>query len=110
MVPKCMSPLRLPVLLTLLQAGPASAQDGPGDPIAGAKLAREVCAKCDMVAEDQIDDPGVLAPTFFEVVADPSVTALSLRVFFRTPHANMPDLMLSPEETDNIVSYLLSLR
>jgi mono/diheme cytochrome c family protein len=105
-----MHSFRLLALPALLWASVAAAQEGPGDPIAGATLAREVCAKCHIVSEDQIDDPGVLAPTFFEVVADPSVTALSLRVFFRTPHANMPDLMLSPEETDNIVSYLLSLR
>jgi mono/diheme cytochrome c family protein len=103
-------PLGLLVLPTLVWAGVASAQDGPGDQIAGAKLARDVCATCHIVSEDQLDDPGVLAPTFFEVAADPSVTALSIRVFLRTPHANMPDLRLSPEETDNIISYILSLR
>ena len=103
-------PLGLLVLPTLVWAGVASAQDGPGDQIAGATLARDVCATCHIVSEDQLDDPGVLAPTFFEVAADPSVTALSIRVFLRTPHANMPDLRLSPEETDNIISYILSLR
>jgi len=32
---------------------------------------------------------------FFEVAAHPSVMTLSLRVFLRTPHATMPDLMLT---------------
>ena len=105
-----MCSLRLLVLPLLVWAGIASAQDGPGDPIAGAKLARDVCATCHIVSEDQLDDPGVLAPTFFEVAADPSVTSLSIRVFLQTPHTNMPDLRLSPEETDNIISYILSLR
>jgi hypothetical protein len=33
---------------------------------------------------------------------------LSLRVFLRTPRATMPDLMLTPDETDDIISYILS--
>ena len=99
--------LALPVLGW---AGIASAQDLPGDPEVGGKLARDVCATCHVVSEDQVDDPGVGAPTFFEVVAHPSVTALSLRVFFQTPHATMPNLTLTPEETDDIISYLLGLR
>ena len=46
--------------------------------------------------------------TFFEVAAHPSVMTLSLRVFLRTPHATMPDLMLTPDETDDIISYILT--
>jgi mono/diheme cytochrome c family protein len=105
-----MRPLRLLALPSLVWAGIATAQGLPGDPVAGGKLAREVCAVCHVVSEDQLEDPGVGAPTFFEVIADPSVTTLSLRVFLRTPHARMPDLMLSPDETDDIISYLLTLR
>jgi hypothetical protein len=33
---------------------------------------------------------------------------LSLRVFLRTPHATMQDLMLTPDETDDIISYILT--
>jgi len=105
-----MRPLRLLALPSLVWAGTATAQGLPGDPEAGGKLAREVCAVCHIVSENQLDDPGVGAPTFFEVVAHPSVTALSLRVFLRTPHARMPDLMLTPDETDDIISYILTLR
>jgi mono/diheme cytochrome c family protein len=97
-------------LCFLVWTGIASAQDLPGDPEVGGKLARDVCATCHVVSEDQVDDPGVGAPTFFEVTAHPSVTALSLRVFFQTPHATMPNLTLTPEETDDIISYLLRLR
>jgi mono/diheme cytochrome c family protein len=102
--------LRLLALPSLVWIGAATAQGLPGDPEAGGKLAREVCAACHIVSKDQLHDPGVGAPTFFEVVAHPSVTALSLRVFLRTPHANMPDLMLTPDETDDIISYILTLR
>jgi mono/diheme cytochrome c family protein len=90
-------------------AGPLAAQELPGDPKAGARLAREVCAGCHVIAEDQMIDPGV-GPWFVDVAAHPGTTALSLRAFLQTPHANMPNLMLTPEETDDIISYILTLK
>ena len=90
-------------------AGQAGAQDLPGDPAAGADLAHEVCAVCHLVAEDQPTDPGV-GPSLIEVAGHPATTELSLRAFLQTPHATMPNLMLTPEETDDIVAYLLSLK
>jgi mono/diheme cytochrome c family protein len=86
-------------------AGGAGAQDLPGDPEAGARLAREVCAACHVVAEDQMVDPGI-GPWFIEVAQHPA----TLRVFLQTPHANMPDLVLSADETDDIISYILTLK
>jgi cytochrome c len=105
-----MRPLHLLALPSLVWAGTAAAQGLPGDAELGGKLARQVCAVCHIVSEDQLDDPDVGAPTFFEIVAHPSVTALSLRVFLQTPHATMPDLMLTPDETDDIISYMLTLK
>lgn len=95
--------------LTLIATGPLAAADLPGDASAGGDLAREVCAVCHVVARDQ-DDPGVGAPSFLELAAHPSVTELSLRAFFQTPHATMPDLMLTRDETDDIITYILSLK
>jgi hypothetical protein len=34
----------------------------------------------------------------------------ALQVFFRMPHENMPDLVLTPAETDNAIAYILGLR
>ncbi len=50
------------------------------------------------------------APSFQEVADDPAVTEVSLRVFLRTPHDDMPDYMLTPSETDDVISYILSLK
>jgi mono/diheme cytochrome c family protein len=94
---------------SLVWACTVTAQELPGYPAAGARLAREVCATCHLVSDDQFNDPAVGAPTFFEVVADPSITALSLRAFLQTPHATMPDLILTQDETDDIISYILTL-
>jgi cytochrome c len=95
---------------SLVWACTVTAQELPGDPAAGARLAREVCATCHLVSDDQFNDPDIGAPTFFEVVADPAITALSLRAFLQTPHETMPDLILSQDETDDIISYILTLR
>ena len=89
--------------------GPAAAQDLPGDPVGGADLAREVCAKCHLVTEDQMVDPAV-GPSLFEVAEHPATTEMSLRAFLQTPHATMPNLMLTPEETDDVIAYLLTLK
>lgn len=85
--------------------GHAAAQDAA----AGAGLAREVCAKCHVVAADQMIDPGI-GPSLLEVAEHPATTELSLRAFLRTPHATMPNLMLTPEETDDVIAYLLTLK
>ena len=34
----------------------------------------------------------------------------ALRAFLRTPHAAMPDLRLTPDQTDDAVAYVLSLK
>jgi mono/diheme cytochrome c family protein len=101
---------RLLYLLPLFWAWTSTAQELPGDPIAGGKLAREVCAACHIVSDDQLVDPDVGAPTFFEVIDDPSVSELSLRAFLQTSHPTMPNLILTLEETDDIIAYILGLR
>jgi mono/diheme cytochrome c family protein len=90
-------------------ASHAAAQDLPGDPTAGADLAREVCARCHVVAADQMIDPGI-GPSLLEVADHPATTEFSLRAFLRTPHATMPNLMLTPEETDDMIAYLITLK
>lgn len=97
------------LICTVVAGGHAAAQDLPGDPVTGASLAREVCAKCHLVAEDQMVDPAV-GPSLFEVAEHPATTEMSLRAFLQTPHATMPNLMLTPEETDDVIAYLLTLK
>ena len=82
----------------------------PGDLAQGQGLANDVCAECHNVEPQGTGPSMVGAPAFQEVADLPSTTELSLRVFLRTPHRVMPDLILSPQETDDVISYILSLR
>lgn len=100
--------MRQALLLVICLAGTAHAQD-TGSPARGETLAREVCAACHAVARG--DTSPLAAATPLPDVADlVSTTRQSLFVFLNTPHATMPDLVLAPAETDDLIAYILSLR
>ena len=40
----------------------------------------------------------------------PSTTSVALKVFLKTPHATMPNIILSEAEIDALAAYILSLR
>lgn len=88
----------------------ALAQDLPGDPIAGRDFARQICAECHFVEREWVDLYVGDAPDFVDIANGSAHTEMSLRVFFVTPHLNMPNLILSEEQTDNVISWILSLR
>lgn len=88
----------------------AYAQQLPGDTASGRNLALRICSDCHVVAKEQARPATDGAPPFAAVARQPSTTALSLRVFLQSSHRNMPNLILSPREIDDLLSYVLSLR
>jgi len=102
--------IRFAVIAILLGTFPALAQALPGDRYAGRTLARDVCAECHFVEKEDLGDSWAEAPAFQDVADDPAITAISLRVFLRSSHQNMPNLMLSETETDDIIAFILSLK
>jgi mono/diheme cytochrome c family protein len=76
----------------------------------GQALARRVCGQCHLVEKGQAASRASDAPGFQAVANRPSTTALSLRVFLRTPHPSMPNLILSEAESDDLIAYILSLK
>lgn len=81
------------------------------DPATGASLAKTDCGACHAVGADaKAMSPDAKAPRFIDVAQMPSTTELSLKVFLRSSHRNMPNLILSPEEIDSVASYILGLR
>jgi mono/diheme cytochrome c family protein len=82
----------------------------PGDPAAGRIFAIRNCSSCHVVVERQVAPAVVNAPMFAALARDPAVTELSLRAFFQTPHTEMPDIMLTRQQTDDVISYIFSLR
>lgn len=75
----------------------------------GRRIAREACADCHLV-EGAGKSPVAGAPAFGAVAGMPSTTSVAIKVFLKTPHANMPDIILKETEIDALAAYILSLR
>lgn len=72
-------------------------------------MAERWCAQCHALEVNRVS-PNSKAPPFPQLAAEPSVTPYSLRVLLRSPHASMPNLMLNPEQMDEITEYIMSLK
>jgi mono/diheme cytochrome c family protein len=80
-----------------------------GDPAAGRRLAEAWCAECHAITPKTVAEPR-RGPDFAEVAKRPKTTPLSLNVFLRSNHDNMPNLILKRDEADDIVAYILTLK
>jgi mono/diheme cytochrome c family protein len=75
----------------------------------GHRLADAWCKQCHAI------DAGTAgasnpAPDFAAIASQPSTTALSLKVFLKTSHRSMPNLVIAPDQADDLVDYILSLK
>ena len=81
----------------------------PDSASAGHRLADAWCKDCHAI---EATNPGAAnaAPAFAAIANQPSTTELSLKVFLRTSHRTMPNLIIAPDQADDLVSYILSLK
>jgi mono/diheme cytochrome c family protein len=86
----------------------ASAQDLRGNIASGRDLAGHWCGTCHRIDGGPPARSGV--STFVQVARLPSTTALSLRVFLRTSHADMPNIQMSEADADDLIVYILSYK
>ncbi len=114
--------MKTPVLLslTLISAAiaPAFAQETSSARItAGRDVALKICANCHVVAREQAEPilkPA--APGFAEIARRPDMTEAALKNFLAKPHgearrtSRMPGFMLSEQQIDDVVAYLVSLK
>ena len=73
---------------------------------AGLRLAEAWCKDCHAL------DAGTFsrAPDFVRIANRTSTTELSLKVFFRTNHRSMPNLIIAPDQADDLAQFILSLK
>lgn len=96
--------------LGLLAVAPAAAQELPGDPYVGERIARQECARCHAVERGEYQLLLLAPPSFQALANNPEHTVAVFRILLTTPHQDMPDLILDPAEIDDVVSYVMSLR
>jgi mono/diheme cytochrome c family protein len=88
----------------------ASGATLPSDSVsAGHRLAEAWCKDCHAIEAATVGTRGG-PPDFVAIANRPSTTALSLRVFFKTSHRRMPNLILAPEQAEDLANYILSLK
>ena len=88
----------------------ASGATLPSDSVsAGHRLAEAWCRDCHAIEAATAGTRGS-PPDFVAVANRPSTTALSLKVFFKTSHQRMPNLIIAPDQADDLANYILSLK
>jgi mono/diheme cytochrome c family protein len=99
------------IALVLIRLHSASGQVAQPDAMnrSGLRLAQRLCADCHSV-EARTDRPGHFAPSFTAVARMPSTTELALKVFLRSNHRSMPNIILSEADTEQLVAYILGLK
>ena len=81
-----------------------------GNPQAGMALAQQICSACHAIRLGEVRSPNARSPTFFELATTPGMTTVALTVALTTPHAGMPMFVLTAEQRENIIAYILSLK
>jgi len=106
--------MRWPYLsLTFIGAALAASQlhaQELGDLQQGRALAQQVCSECHAVGTGSERSPNTLAPRFEAVAATPGMTATALNVFLHTSHRVMPNLILTTDQANGVIAYILSLK
>ena len=88
----------------------ASARAQSADPSLGRHLAETVCSACHQTdPSSTAPGPNPKAPSFLDVSRTPSMSDLAIKVFLRSSHPTMPNIILSPEEIDSLTAYIRSL-
>jgi len=80
-----------------------------GERAAGRRLATELCGDCHQT-RPQFPVLHRYPPSFEDIAKLPSTTRLSLNVFLRSNHKQMPNFIIAKSDADNIIEYILSLK
>jgi cytochrome c len=75
----------------------------------GHRLADAWCKQCHAIDAGTAGASNA-APDFAAIASQPSTTALSLKVFLKTSHRGMPNLVIAPDQADDLVDYILGLK
>ena len=76
---------------------------------AGHDLAEAWCRNCHAIEATTAGAKG-RGPDFVAIANRVSTTALSLKVFMKTSHHRMPNLIITPAQADDLTNYILSLK
>lgn len=97
------------LIAALFIAAGNSAALAADDVSAGRRLAEAWCSTCHAI-EPHVAPMFYQAPSFVAIANRHGTTELSLKVFLKTSHRNMPNLMIDPDQANALADYILSLK
>jgi mono/diheme cytochrome c family protein len=100
-------------VIAALVTGAAMAQepDRQGDPREGRDFALQVCTPCHVVSGHQLSPRRFAIGPDFDAVANAATTTPSgLHAFLSSPHPTMPNLILTRQDQENVITYIMSLK
>lgn len=89
---------------------PISDAQDIGDAGKGLAYARKVCSGCHNVLRVEAPSRHRQAPPFRSIANTPGMSVTALTVWSRTAHPTMPNLIIDPNDMDDLIAYILSLR
>lgn len=75
----------------------------------GLAHAEDVCAACHAVTPGQ-DSTNLDAPPFEAIANTPGMTRLALSAWLGSSHPSMPNLIVTPDQADDLWAYLETLK
>ncbi len=81
-----------------------------GDAGAGAVYAQRVCSECHAVQKGEGYSPNPDAPTFESIAETHGMSERAVDVWLQTSHPNMPNIIVEPQDRDNVAAYIMSLK
>ena len=73
-------------------------------------FAQETCASCHGVLATDLVSPRPSTATFRTIANTPGMTGTAIAVWLQTPHKSMPNLIIEPQDRNNVIAYIVSLR
>ncbi|HRD77478.1 MAG TPA: cytochrome C [Hyphomicrobiaceae bacterium] len=88
----------------------AALSQSAGDPKRGLDFAERTCSDCHAVGLLGVVSPRPDAAPFVVIARVPGINERSLLVFFQTPHKNMPNLIVTGQDRDDLIAYIMTLK
>jgi mono/diheme cytochrome c family protein len=76
----------------------------------GQRVAETICAECHAIQKGATRSVNANAPAFQTLAKTPGMTEMAFRVWLRSSHKEMPNIMLENEEVDDVIAYIQSLK
>ena len=105
-----MKPILAATILALVAAPCGAHAQTAGDAAKGHEYVQQICSECHAIEKGRRPSPNGQAPNFETIAKTPGMTAIALTAVLRTPHRNIPNIIIANEDIRNVVAYVLSLQ